>query len=991
MNELDVQPAPRPPTEGRGVPGVPGRAPWTTWIRAHPGMVAALVLPLLVFGIPQLFGMTYLSGDNFIQNFPMRVLVGKDLIHGTLPLWNPYLFSGTPLLGGFNAGAAYPVTWLTAVLPVFTAWTLTLTLTYDVALIGMYLFLRRQGIAASAATFGAVTFTFAGYMTAQVVHIDLVEGAAWLPWILLAVHGLTQRRSEPADTADTADAARRRSEVDGPAEAVTRRHTRVWVLVLTLSLGLTLLAGAAEAIIDSGVLVAMYWLWRLASQGYLHRGSGRAVLSSVGAVVAGLVAGVALGTAQWLPGLLFLSQSQRATATYSFFTSGSLNNRLLALVASPFALGTNQGWPGTYAGTYNFPEVTSYVGILALLAGCSLFLKRWRRRPEARQWWIWYAVLAVGVLSSLGNQTPFARLMYLIPGVRSERLLNRNLLLVDMALAVLLAWWVHLTLEQRARPDGGDPEPTSVRGRWQAGRRAEVVVTAIPFAFSAVVAVLLWVAGPFLGRLLEIQYTLGTGTRLRVAGLVTAGLVIAGVGTWTVLAAGRYPARRLRRQLAAVLVADLALFNLFVINKPITQAAAQAHTALAAQLATETGDGRFIIYDPDRFQTEELYALGQTDLNIYRQLPSAQGYTALTDGDYFDATGSHLQETLDATTLAGPVWDRLNVTTLLALPGYFMTPLPSSAGRDRSSPNPNLVAPTNRVYFPANPTHHTATGLGAPTSVTLRTGTARPWFFGGPLTLSRFSVPVEQGAAAGLQVGLVTPSGSYRWLPAIDARAAGPPGQRTVKVALGRPEAAGGIVLRSATGREVVGIPTAVTAQTGAVTLDGQLQYGVTAPHWVYTGTVGSFGVFHNRAAAGWAWARGPDGGTVPGSAVTAAAPDESGTQPITVRTAAPAVLVRSESWTTGWQATVRAVHGTGNTATYGPSHAVPVRRSGVVQEVGLPGPGEYVVSFRYRPAPALVGLAVSAVVGVGMAGWAVLELVGVARRRRGSGRGATD
>ena len=89
----------------------------------------------------------------------------QDLDHGDLPLWNPYLFSGTPLLGGFNAGAAYPVTWLMAILPVFTAWTLNLALAYDVALAGMYLFLRRQSISSTAATFGAATFAFAGYMS----------------------------------------------------------------------------------------------------------------------------------------------------------------------------------------------------------------------------------------------------------------------------------------------------------------------------------------------------------------------------------------------------------------------------------------------------------------------------------------------------------------------------------------------------------------------------------------------------------------------------------------------------------------------------------------------------------------------------------------------------------------------------------------------------------------------------------------------------------
>jgi hypothetical protein len=945
-------------------------------------MVVALLAPVLVFGIPQLFGLTFLSGDNFIQNFPMRVLVGKDLIHGALPLWNPYLFSGTPLLGGFNAGAAYPATWLTAALPIFTAWTLTLALAYDVALAGMYCFLRRQGIASSAATFGAVTFALAGYMTAQQVHIDLIEGAAWLPWILAAVHGLTGRRpASPAGPGDDGGG-------DLPPSAdrrVDRRRTRGWVLVLSVALGLTLLAGAAEAIIDSGVLVGMYWLWRLADQGFLRRGSGRALLASVSGVATGVVVGVALGTAQWLPGLRFLSQSQRATATYSFFTSGSLNNRLLALVASPFALGTNQGWPATYAGTYNYPEVTSYVGILALIAACCLLLRQWRTRPEARQWWIWYAILVIGVLSSLGNQTPFARLMYLIPGVRSERLLNRNLLLVDMALAVLLAWWVHIMLDERTNSEGGAAEPTSVRARWRAGRRAEVIVTAIPLAVTSVIGVLLWVAGPFLGRLLEIEFTLATGARLRLAGLVTAGVVIAAVATWTVLAAGRYSARRLRRQLAAVLVVDLALFNLFTVNPPITEAAAQAHTVPAARVAAATGDGRFIVYDPDRFETDQLYALGQTDLNIYRALPSAQGYTALTDGDYYAATGAHLQETLDPTTLSGPVWDRLNVTTLLALPGYFVTPLPGSANRDRYSADPNAVAPAERVFFPADPAQHTSTALGAPTSDTLRPGLARPWYFGGRLTLQQFAVPLLGGGPAVLQMGIVTPSGSDRWLPAADSRVVGTGTGRSLEVDLDHPVAAGGIVLRATDRAVTVGIPTAVTAETGGVSLDGQLQYGVRAPHWAFTGTVGSFGVFHNRDAEGWAWTRTPAGGVAAGSTVEARQPGPSGDQRITVHTTAPTVLVRSASWTTGWHASVRPLGDAGPSAASGAPQAVPVLRRGVVQAVRLPGPGTYLVTFHYRPAPAVVGMAVSALTGLGLVAWVVAEAVGWLRRRRRS------
>ncbi len=940
------------------------------WVRTHPGMAFAIVLPFVVFGIPQLFGMTYLSGDNFIQNFPMRVLVGKDLLHGVLPLWNPYLFSGTPLLGGFNAGAAYPVTWLTAVLPVFTAWTLTLALAYDVALVGMYVFLRRQGIAGTAATFGAVTFAFAGYMTAQIVHIDLIEGAAWLPWILIAVHGLTEPHSEPA------------GDGEAGAQGNRRRRDRRWVLLLAVSLGLTLLAGAAEAIIDSGVLVVIYWIWRTVSAGLVRRGSGRALLRSVGGIALGAVGGVALGAAQWLPGLLFLSQSQRSTASYSFFTSGSLNNRLVTLVASPFALGTNQGW-GPYAGTYNFPEVSSYVGILALIAGVSLLLKRWRTRPEARQWWVWYLILVIGLLSSLGNQTPFAHLMYLIPGVSSERLLNRNLLLVDTALAVLLAWWSHLLLADRSDPARAPAEPTSVRDRWRAGRRAEVIVTAVPFAIVAVVAVLMWAAGPFLGRMLDIPHAMATTNRLRLAGLMTAGAVIAGVATWTVLSSGRYSGPRLRRQLGALLLVDLALFNWFVINPPITEAAAQARTPIAAQFAATVGDGRFIIFDPDRFYTPELYALGQTDLNIYRQLPSAQGYTALTDGTYFRATGSHLQETLNPSTLSGTVWDSVNVTTLLSLPGYFVTPLPEPTSADRPRPEPPTVSRSQQVEFPSRPADQSATTFGGASSFALRAGVARPWYFGGTLTLGRWTVPVERGDPSHLQVGLVTPSGGDRWLSGREVRVTRTGAGRSVAITLSTPVTSGGVVVRSTSGRVTVGIPTAVTAESGAVSLNGPLQYAVFPPHWTFTGTVGTFGVFTNNAAQGWARARSAGDGRPPaGTRVHAGAPGPYGSQTITVTATGPVLLQRSVAWTTGWKATVEEVHA----GEAGPQHSVVVTRNGVIQQVALPGAGEYRVTFRYRPAAALAGIVTSALAGVILLAWAVVEVVGSRRRRRRPG-----
>ncbi|MGO8872045.1 MAG: hypothetical protein ACLQPH_11715 [Acidimicrobiales bacterium] len=919
-------------------------------MRTHRGLVVLLAVPVVVVGIPRLFGMAFLAGDNFVQNFPMRVLVGQDLDHGTLPLWNPYLSSGTPLLAGFNAGAAYPLTWLTAVFDGFTAWGLTLVVAYDLAVLGMYLFLRRQTVSSTAATFGAATFAFAGYFTAQQVHIDLIEGAAWLPWMLLAVHGLTEPPGPP------------------PTPQPTPRPLRHWAALLAVSLGLCLLSGGVEAIIDSAIVVAIYGAGRLVSVGWLHRARRARLPAVLGAAVVGAAGGLALGAAQWIPGLAFSSQSQRAVHTYAFFTSGTLQIRLLTLVMSPFVLGTNQGWPSIYVGTYNFPEVTSYAGVLALIAACSLFLQRWRRSPEARHWWVWYVVLVVGILSALGSQTPFAHLLFLIPGVDGQRLINRNLLLVDVALAVLLGWWVHLLVSGHGE---ADPTAPTLRERWRRGPRSDIVTPSLPFAVSVLLCLFLWVDGPLLYRWLESVQSTSTTTRLQLAGLVTVVTVVAGAATWVVLCERRTTTVRLVRRLGAVLAADLVVFNLFVIQPPITEATAHAREPLAATLASTVGDGRFILYDPDQFEPADLYALGQTDLNIFTGLPSAQGYTALTDGEYYRATGAHLQDDLDPRTLTGPVWGELNVTTLLSLPTYFVRRVPGSALRP-------TVPAVDIVPFPG-PAASTGRAVG------LSRGGTHRWYFGGVLTVDRLRVPVGRGTATGLRVALVTPAGAVRWLPQHDLMAvrsgAGP---SHLEVAVPDGTRAAGIVVGAGPTTTTLGVPTAWTDEAGEVTLDGPLQPYVTPPHWTYTGTIGVFGVFHDASPGGWARLRTPEGGPAPASSwVTAAAPDATGAQQITVHATGAVAVQRSEAWSPGWTATVRPLRPAAGGAAAGGVRTVPVVRSGVLQQVELPGAGDYRITFTYFPHAVPAGLAVSAAAGGALVVWAALETFGAVRSRR--------
>ncbi len=336
--------------------------------------------------------------------------------------------------------------------------------------------------------------------------------------------------------------------------------------------------------------------------------------------------------------------------------------------------------------------------------------------------------------------------------------------------------------------------------------------------------------------------------------------------------------RTLRRLLAAVLVVDLALFNVFVINAPITEAAAQANGPAPAALAARVGDGRFIVYDPDRFDTDQLQDLGQTDLNIYHRLPSAQGYTALTDGGYYDATGAHYQEDLDPKTLAGTVWDQLNTTTLLSLPSYFLRPAPGAG-----PPLDPVPGRTSRRLGPELPRQDLEPRATSTTA--LDRGQARTWYFGGVLTVSRWPVPIQ--AEAG-RTDLRRRTGhAHRHRP-MAARRRCRRGRVREPALLGgvrlpRPVAAGGVVVRSVGPGPSSALPTAETAETGAVELDGAMQYGVVPPHWVFAGTwapSGSSGTPRPRDGPGWSARKGGADGRPSRSARATVAAPEDGREP---------------------------------------------------------------------------------------------------------------
>jgi hypothetical protein len=921
-----------------------------------------VVLPLAVFAGPALAGHPVLLGDDITQNFPLRVLVGSQIRHGHLPLSDPYIWSGAPLLGGWNAGAAYPFTLLFVILPATAAWTLNLVLTWWVAGIGCFVFLRTSRLATIPSFLGALSFSFAGAMTAQVVHFGLVAGMSWVPVALLALLQLSRCITE-------------RTTYD---EGLVTRRSRVgWTALLAVAGAMAILAGEPRAVADFGVIVVIYALWRSVRLG---GGAGRYLIW----VALGLAFAVALGAVQWLPGVEAISTSQRASSNAYLFTSGSLANRWLLLMLVPDLLGGSGslGQP-PFLATYNLTEVTGYVGLMPLVASFAL-LARLRLRRPLPEWLVWHLTALVGILLALGGNTPLWHLLIRVPLFGSQRLQSRNILVADMGLAFLLAYWSDAWLAGRTRripadappPEAGDAssaspttyapsvaelprvqtpeEPGTAHGRLP---RVLGVIPAL-LTVATVTVGIAWGAG--LLQWLGVSARSATedgGLRLwflpfGVLGLGAAALIFRG---------HRLGTRRRAQALVGFVIVDLVVFTLMAVaswapnfghpsSPPATVSAGAQKPSPGASVPTPlttisadafTGSGRFAIYDPDLLDPNGLNVIGAPDRNVTQGVASVQGYSSIVDGTYASATGSHEptglgQDVLDPGAVGNGTLDQLDITVLFSPRDYFIV----SPAVDAATPDPaageRRLAPDGRAT----------------------------WYLGEDLAVSAIVVPdadASEDLANGLRFGLVTSKGDTLWAPRTTLD-----GGRFLRVTLDHPQGAVAVVAEAGSTRADLGSPSITSADGTHYVADGQLQAAVVPPRWALRGLDGSFAVFADRFARPALTLKGSRQASVRATTGPVFAPSAAA-----VSSAEGVEVIRAEAAIPGWTATWHP-HA-------GPPVTLTVKRVGLVQGVKVP-PGRGVLTWSYNPPGWTAGWALS--VG-GLAALLALLVLTLLRARR--------
>jgi hypothetical protein len=730
-----------------------------------------------------------------------------------------------------------------------------------------------------------------------------------------------------------------------------------WAAVLATATGLVILAGEPRAIDDAGAIVVIYAVWQVARLG---RRAGPAAVS----VIAGLILGCCLGAVQWLPGLAATSTSQRGNSSMALFSSGSLPDRWLLLTVVPDLLGGSGslGQPSFFT-SYNLTEVTSYVGILPLVAAFAL-LGRLRLRSRLPEWLVWHVMALAGIVLALGGNTPVGNLLFHVPLFGDQRLQSRNVLVLDLALAVLLGYWADRHVgEEKTQVQGVSRVRAGHFRHDPAARRMalETVLGLVP-ALAAVVIVALgltWGAG--------LLHWLGvsTGQSVSVIGHLKPWLIpyaVLGAAAAALVIFERRLGPRLRSRLIAAFVAvDVVVFIVLCVvevghgisggsasstasassnTSASSDSSAAGRTAKAKATATATTtvsprpvaalgySGRFAIYDPDLLDTSQLSVLDPPDDNaiISPAMPSMQGYSSTVDARYAAATGSHQatgegQDTLAPSAVANGTLDQLDTSVLLTPSEYLITKV--GGGGPAGGP-------------PGTGKRDIAVGHRA------------TWYLGTTLDVSEVEVPdadARQDAAAGTQLGLTLPDGTTRWFRARALTSS------ALVITLSQPVASVAVIAEAHGVPCSLGPPSISGAGSGVFVADGQLQAALVPSHWTFAGFDGSFAIFANHLAqpplsiealpgrsSSGAWIKGTGGAPAEPAQATVFSP-------------AGARVVRAVAAIAGWRATWQPQHG--------PAITLAVQRDGLIQAVDVPA-GLGVVTWSYTSPLFRAGLVLS-------------------------------
>jgi hypothetical protein len=446
--------------------------------------VGALILAEATVLLPRavLRGESLFERDLLVDWYQRLELLARCLREGSWPLWDPTVGFGYPLLAEPGAQVLYPPAWAAFALPSWLGYTVFVLAHLVLGGVGMARLASAAGAGRLGGAAAACVWAATGPVQSALNLRHHFAGAAWVPWVLLAVD-----RALRAPSAGTALAA---------AAVVSAQA----------------LAGSPDVSIMTALLAGGWASFRLLQRPRRLR-AGVPVLLISAVLAAGLTA------AQWWPALDVLSRSSRRVLPEDVRAFWSVPPAGLVRLVLPLDPARVPFEPRVWTRLFDAAEApllaSIYLGAPALLLAATGLLagtKRGRSAAAAS------AVLSLLVLAcALGSHTPVYRwATTLLPVLRILRYPSKGLLVA--APLVALAAGVGVDAVARGRLSRA------------AARFASALAVALALALTAVGARLGatggWAAGPVLlalAALVLLGAALGR-LRHRLAAIVLAAL-----------------------------------------------------------------------------------------------------------------------------------------------------------------------------------------------------------------------------------------------------------------------------------------------------------------------------------------------------------------------------------------------------------------------------------------------------------------------------------
>lgn len=343
--------------------------------------------------------------DPVLQTYPWRKLTIENMKNWSLPLWNPYSFSGQPLLGNVQSAPFQILNIFFFIFPFKIAWTVVVVAPVVMSSLFMFLFLRSLNIKDFAACYGGFLLPLSGFFIAWQTWGTIITTAMWLPAILWAIN------------------------------KIYKKFNVFWFIFLIFSYSQTVLSGHWQT--SFYVIVAS--LFYLLCTNFKVKNYRILFL-----VMFSLFVSILIAAPQIIPSLEFIKYSARELDQNYYLGRKDwfLPIQNLVQLIAPDLFGNPVTY--NYWGVWNYAEFISYIGIVPLLFALFAVFKKLKDN------YVFVLLAAVSLLFALEN--PISKIPYVFNLPLYDSLQpSRIVFLLDFALVTLSAFGLEYFIKEHKK------------------------------------------------------------------------------------------------------------------------------------------------------------------------------------------------------------------------------------------------------------------------------------------------------------------------------------------------------------------------------------------------------------------------------------------------------------------------------------------------------------------------------------------------------------